>query len=211
MAGMTTASVRIDFVSRTRPKLFGIRFSQHRLGNEVRQTLERNRQVHAFEFHSRLSGQPDRRKIQNSRNAGLNKKVGYFLCVVSRHTNDANANVFAGYDRFQILYVVNKHAAPRSITNARQVAVKHRCHLKMARIGTAVVGQRHTQVSCSYDANAMDHVEAEDLAQVFSQLGNAVPNSANAELSKIGKVLSNLGRIQLKLLCERLRRSSSNT
>ena len=66
-------------------------------------------------------------------------------------------------------------------------------HLKMTRIETAIVCQSHAQISCADDADAMDDIEAENLAQVPSQFAHVVSHAANTELSEISEVLSNLG------------------
>ena len=63
----------------------------------------------------------------------------------------------------------------------------------MTRIEPAIVCQGHAQISGADDADAMDYIEAENLAQVPSQFAHVVPHAANTELAEIGEVLSNLG------------------
>jgi hypothetical protein len=75
----------------------------------------------------------------------------------------------------------------------------------MARIEATVVCQGHAEISGTNNTHAMNHIEAQDFTQMSLQFGNAVTYAADTELSKVGEVLSNLCRVQLKLFGERLR------
>jgi len=48
----------------------------------------------------------------------------------------------------------------------------------------------------------MRPIEAENFRQMFSQVIDEIADAADSKLAKVPKVLANLRRIQIELLCE---------
>jgi len=67
----------------------------------------------------------------------------------------------------------------------------------MARVKSAVVCESHAQISGADDANAMNDVKTQNFAQVFSQLGNVVSNTAERRTPQNTSGLFESGGVQL--------------
>src|SRR6185295_13821899 len=73
-----------------------------------------------------------------------------------------------------------------------------------------VVRQRQPEIPRPHDGHAHPAIEPEDLPEVPAKILDVVPDATDAELSEVGEVLSNLGRVQMELLRQRLGRDAAH-
>jgi len=66
------------------------------------------------------------------------------------------------------------------------------------------VAQGGTEIAGADDDDTAFAVKAEDLDHVLAKLSDVVADAANAELTEVGEVLTNLGRVEVEAIGQRL-------
>src|SRR5262249_3044039 len=73
-----------------------------------------------------------------------------------------------------------------------------------------VIRQGQPEVAGTHDRHSQLPIETENLSQMPLQVANVISNPTDAEFAEVREVLSNLRRVEPKLLGEGLRRNRSN-
>ena len=102
--------------------------------------------------------------------------------------------------------ISNGQTAARFLSYLGHQGIEQRNDLKPFLAKSRIVGERQTEIAGAEDGNLQLQLEPENLAEMALQILDVVAHPSDAERAEIGQILPDLGRIQVKLLGEHLRR-----
>ena len=106
--------------------------------------------------------------------------------------------------------VVDRDTPARLLADLGALIVEERRNLESLLAEAGIVGEREAQVAGAHDGDAQPSIQAEDLPQIPLEILDVIADATHAELAEVRQILADLGRVQMKLLGQGLRRDRTD-
>src|SRR5262252_432712 len=177
-----------------------------RLRQEIRKRFERSRQIHGLHFYAEARFERRRRKIEHRFHSSGHNLIQDSLRDSRRHRDNDDIDRLIANDSGDPVNIEDLNSAARALADFTGVVIKQRRHREARLLKTIIIRQRPSQSPGAYDSHAVRLVETKNLRQVHSEIFDEVSRAPNPKLAEIAEVFSDLGRIQVELFSQFLRR-----
>jgi len=160
--------------------------------DEKAEVFEFHRQVYVVDHDIFGNVKDNRGEIQNPGDAILNQSVDHFLCGSGRHGDDGHSDSFFLDDFRQFFQRINR-LFDRFFPFSFWIEIKRGNDFKPFLFKSPVRKQRQTEVSDPDQNDRLQAVGSQEIGDHLPQLPDIVTEATGPELTKISKILAELG------------------